>query len=96
MDHTGCHQLVFLTSKSRGERCQPCFEELAERTRLVYAAAEEEEADLGEIPDDFLDPIMCTLMTDPVKLPSGDTMDRANIMRHLLTVGLYKLNPVDP
>ena len=52
------------------------------------------EADLGEIPDDFLDPIMCTLMTDPVKLPSGDTMDRANIMRHLLTAGLCKLNPV--
>ena len=28
---------------------------------------------------------MCTLMTDPVLLPSGDTMDRANITRHLLT-----------
>ena len=61
------------------------FDELAERVRLVAAAAEEEEADLGEIPDDFLDPVMYTLMTDPIKLPSGGTMDRANILRHLLT-----------
>jgi ubiquitin conjugation factor E4 B len=52
---------------------------------LTHAAAEEEEADLGDVPDAFLDPIMCTLMTDPVLLPSGDTMDRANITRHLLT-----------
>jgi ubiquitin conjugation factor E4 B len=37
------------------------------------------------VPDHFLDPIMCTLMTDPVLLPSGDNMDRANITRHLLT-----------
>ena len=38
-----------------------------------------------EIPDEFLDPVMCTLMTDPVKLPGGASMDRANIMRHLLS-----------
>ena len=61
------------------------FEALTESARMTHAAAEEEEADLGEVPDDFLDPIMCTLMTDPVRLPSGDVMDRANIMRHLLT-----------
>jgi hypothetical protein len=31
------------------------------------------------------DPVMDTLMTDPVLLPtSGNIMDRANIMRHLL------------
>ena len=57
----------------------------AEATAGDAAAAEEEEADLGEIPDDFLDPGMYTLMTDPIKLPSGGTMDRANILRHLLT-----------
>ena len=75
--------LRMLGLKSDHDVCR--FEELAEQARLVAAAAEEEEADLGEVPDDFMDPIMCTLMTDPVKLPSGDTMDRANIMRHLLT-----------
>jgi len=42
--------------------------------------------DLGEIPDDFQDPLVYELMSDPVKLPtSGMVMDRANIVRHLLS-----------
>ncbi|RUP52168.1 hypothetical protein BC936DRAFT_138761 [Jimgerdemannia flammicorona] len=45
---------------------------------------EEEEA-LGDVPDDFLDPIFFTLMKDPVKLPtSGTTVDRSTIRSHLL------------
>lgn len=43
--------------------------------------------DLGEgvdIPDEFLDPLTCTLMTDPVLLPgSGQVIDRSVIERHL-------------
>lgn len=40
---------------------------------------------LGEIPDEFLDPLMFTLMKDPVILPtSGYTMDRSTITQHLL------------
>ena len=70
---------------TRNEADVSRFEALTESARMMHAAAEEEEADLGEVPDDFLDPIMCTLMTDPVRLPSGDVMDRSNIMRHLLT-----------
>lgn len=31
-----------------------------------------------------LDPLMDTLMTDPVRLPSGTIMDRSIILRHLL------------
>jgi ubiquitin conjugation factor E4 B len=31
-----------------------------------------------------LDPLMCTVMTDPVILPSGVTMDRSVITKHLL------------
>jgi len=38
----------------------------------------------GEVPDEFLDPLMCTIMRDPVKLPSGTVVDRATITRHLL------------
>lgn len=38
-----------------------------------------------DIPSEFLDPIMSTLMRDPVFLPTSNmTMDRANILRHLL------------
>ncbi len=33
-----------------------------------------------EIPDEFMDPIMASIMTDPVLLPTSDTvMDRITI-----------------
>jgi hypothetical protein len=55
----------------------------------VAQAAVQEEADeevLGDVPDEFLDPIQYTIMRDPVKLPSsGAVMDRGTILRHLLT-----------
>lgn len=47
---------------------------------------EKDDAVLGEIPEEFLDPIMSTLMVDPVILPSsGISIDRATISRHLLS-----------
>ena len=39
---------------------------------------------------DRRDPLMDTLMTDPVRLPSGTIMDRSIILRHLLN------SPTDP
>ena len=33
----------------------------------------------------YLDPVTAELMEDPVKLPSGHSMDRATITRHLLS-----------
>ena len=52
----------------------------------------EEEADFEvEAPDEFYDPIMGTLMTDPVRLPtSGTVVDRTTIARQLLAT------PIDP
>eukprot|EP00968_Pinguiococcus_pyrenoidosus_P029352 scaffold8516_cov239-Pinguiococcus_pyrenoidosus.AAC.1 len=45
-----------------------------------------EEENLGEIPDEFLDPLTYELMRDPVRLPTSDiSMDRPNIKRHLLS-----------
>lgn len=42
--------------------------------RTSYVASE---ASLGEVPDEFLDPVLCHLMRDPVLLPtSGTVMDR--------------------
>ena len=55
-------------------RCVEAKEEMA--------AAEEE---LGEVPDEFQDPITADLMADPVRLPSGHSIDRAVITRHLLS-----------
>ncbi|KAG9315705.1 ubiquitin elongating factor core-domain-containing protein [Chiua virens] len=46
----------------------------------------EAEEDLGEVPDEFLDPLMFTLMRDPVILPSSRAViDRATIKSHLLS-----------
>ncbi|RKP05111.1 ubiquitin elongating factor core-domain-containing protein [Thamnocephalis sphaerospora] len=46
----------------------------------------DEEAELADAPDEFLDPITYSLMRDPVTLPtSGVTMDRSAIKSHLLS-----------
>ena len=41
-----------------------------------------------DVPDEFLDPIMATLMEDPVTLPCGNVMERSVIQRMLLDTGL--------
>ena len=45
---------------------------------------------MEDAPDEFLDPILCDVMTDPVRLPSGHIMDRNSIKQHLLN---DELNP---
>lgn len=46
----------------------------------------EESLALADAPDEFLDPIMSTLMIDPVLLPSSKViLDRSTISRHLLS-----------
>lgn len=62
------------------------FEEVADAAAKAYEEDNKEEEDLGEIPDEFQDPVMSTLMRDPVKLPtSGVIMDRSVISRILLS-----------
>ena len=61
------------------------LEAFAERARAHAAAGAAEEEALGDVPDEFLDPIQCSVMTDPVQLPSGHIVDRAVIARHLLS-----------
>ena len=42
--------------------------------------------DDSEIPENYLDPMMCEIMTDPVKLPKSDNIiDRLTIRKHLLS-----------
>ncbi|KAI1506684.1 ubiquitin elongating factor core [Biscogniauxia marginata] len=62
--------------------------------RKKFAEAKERldqaELDLGEIPDEFEDPLIGDLMTDPVILPSQNIVDRSTIIQQLLS------NPLDP
>ncbi|CAH0547613.1 unnamed protein product [Brassicogethes aeneus] len=63
--------------------------EIKEIADLVEIKAKEYKANeeaLAEAPEHFLDPIMSTLMADPVILPSSkQTVDRTTIARHLLS-----------
>ncbi|XP_067010286.2 ubiquitin conjugation factor E4 A [Anabrus simplex] len=58
----------------------------AEKVAQMAAHQQTEEVILAEAPDEFLDPIMSTIMYDPVILPSSrKTVDRSTIARHLLS-----------
>uniref|UniRef100_A0A182RBS6 Ubiquitin conjugation factor E4 B n=1 Tax=Anopheles funestus TaxID=62324 RepID=A0A182RBS6_ANOFN len=60
------------------------FRKLIQKAAEIYVKNQENADEFAEAPDDFKDPLMDTLMTDPVVLPSGTIMDRAIITRHLL------------
>ncbi|RZF45305.1 hypothetical protein LSTR_LSTR011121 [Laodelphax striatellus] len=56
------------------------------RVGRLAAEQEAEEECLSDVPDEFLDPIMSTLMLDPVTLPSSKVnVDRSTISRHILS-----------
>uniref|UniRef100_A0A183C9R8 RING-type E3 ubiquitin transferase n=1 Tax=Globodera pallida TaxID=36090 RepID=A0A183C9R8_GLOPA len=62
------------------------FTHLAEQAEAAYKEKmlfEEEFED--EIPEEFKDALVYTLMSDPLLLPSGQICDRKNILRHLLS-----------
>jgi ubiquitin conjugation factor E4 B len=60
------------------------FLEFSIKVEEEAAACLKEELEIGNIPEEFRDPIMDTLMSDPVRLPSGIIVDRPVIIRHLL------------
>lgn len=62
------------------------FSELADKIKSLADLQQQEEEAFVDAPDEFLDPIMSTLMVDPVILPSSRvTVDRSTIARHLLS-----------
>ncbi|XP_054854437.1 ubiquitin conjugation factor E4 A isoform X2 [Eublepharis macularius] len=62
------------------------FSNLAERIKSLADLQQQEEETYADACDEFLDPIMSTLMADPVLLPSSRvTVDRSTIARHLLS-----------
>ncbi|XP_076166948.1 ubiquitination factor E4B [Ptiloglossa arizonensis] len=60
------------------------FIALAERAAVIARDNRARDEDYGDAPEEFRDPLMDTLMEEPVKLPSGIVMDKAVIIRHLL------------
>ncbi|XP_025422672.1 ubiquitin conjugation factor E4 B [Sipha flava] len=61
------------------------FQDLARKANEVSIQNIKKEVDFNDAPEEFRDPLMDTLMDDPVILPSsGKIMDRPVIVRHLL------------
>ena len=83
-----CHELepfVWCHSSSPQKLERSLRMRLQERRAAETAAAADELEAEGEVPDDFLDPLLQTVMRDPVTLPdSRITIDRSTIERHLL------------
>lgn len=62
------------------------LQEIAHRVQEKAVEQQANEEVIAEAPEHFLDPIMSTLMLDPVILPSSrKTVDRSTIARHLLS-----------
>jgi len=62
------------------------FKALAEKAHQITIDNLKKDEDYEDAPDEFIDPMMCELMEDPVLLPtSGKVMDRKHITRHLLS-----------
>lgn len=66
------------------------WDRLKRKVKSAKEIADQAELDLGEIPEEFEDPLMGILMTDPVLLPSKNIVDRSTIVQQLLS------NPRDP
>ena len=67
------------------------FQAFADAVARAHADVEQAQETLDDAPEEFLDPIMDTLMLDPVTLPSSkQVVDRSVILRHLIS------DPMDP
>lgn len=72
---------------------QPSLNELKDfivRVNGMMETLEDEKEALNDVPEEFMDPLLCTIMRDPVKVPSGYVYDRDCILQQILN------NPVDP
>lgn len=62
------------------------MEEFAIKVKNIEKQYKEDQEALTNVPDEYLDPIMSTIMMDPVILPSSKvTVDRSTIARHILS-----------
>ncbi|KAI9361650.1 ubiquitin elongating factor core-domain-containing protein [Zopfochytrium polystomum] len=67
------------------------LQDFVQKVEHTITNARESEEELGDAPDEFLDPLLATIMEDPVVLPtSGITIDRSTIITQLLS------SPIDP
>ncbi|KAL5014805.1 hypothetical protein ScPMuIL_009075 [Solemya velum] len=75
-------RIVRISMKTETEIAR--FKHLQQNVMKLVVQKQKAEIHFGDIPEEFKDPLMDTMMNDPVILPSGTIMDRPIIVRHLL------------
>ncbi|KAI6649295.1 Ubiquitin conjugation factor E4 B-like [Oopsacas minuta] len=81
---TECCRIMMRTQVKSHIRIRE-FEEFIEKIRIRSIEIMRQELTYDDAPNEFKDPLMDILMSDPVRLPdSGIVMDRSVIVRHLL------------
>lgn len=68
------------------------FREIVSEVESIISSKQQMELDFTDAPEHFKDPLMDTIMEDPVLLPSGKVMDRCVILRHLLNASTDPFN----
>eukprot|EP00355_Strombidium_rassoulzadegani_P010591 CAMPEP_0168619708 /NCGR_PEP_ID=MMETSP0449_2-20121227/6747_1 /TAXON_ID=1082188 /ORGANISM="Strombidium rassoulzadegani, Strain ras09" /LENGTH=364 /DNA_ID=CAMNT_0008660663 /DNA_START=238 /DNA_END=1329 /DNA_ORIENTATION=- len=94
-DETFAKSLRVITDNKKGVQCEmedvEKFQALVVVLQKLKEVASKTDMIFDDAPDEFLDPLTCNLMEDPVELPSSKTiMDRLTIKKHLLN------DPHDP
>lgn len=81
------HIICFsITARVGGGQLITDIREFAIKVEQIEEQHKADQEALVDPPDEFMDPIMSTLMTDPVILPSSKVVvDRTTIARHLLS-----------
>ena len=88
-DETFAKAVKILNSSKKNvavdEEVKSKFEILVTQLKEAKQQAAQEAIDYDDAPEEFLDPLMATLMEDPVELPDSHyIIDRVTIEQHLL------------
>lgn len=68
------------------------FKILTQNIERIIEIKHQMDVDFSDAPNEYRDPLMDTIMEDPVILPSGHVMDRSVIARHLLNASTDPFN----
>ena len=79
------HLITILTNLGTNPTVVQAIDKLRTAAIEAVKTSAEDEENYEDAPEEFEDPLSCRLMKDPVKLPSGQVLDRSTILQHLLT-----------
>lgn len=85
------------SSNNKDQFCKTDSQDLENQnlTEIVDNYSFDDDDDL-DIPSEFIDPITCEIMTLPVVLPSGHTVDQSTIEKYIETEASWGRFPNDP